>query len=297
MLLGLGIWLILDALDQTWTIGWERPIGIGLLLFMLLTLFQWIARFDNPLQQPGAFQGGGFIGWTLASLLINAFGEVGAFLAMIAGVGIALILLFNISLPEFARRVAYLIRVMRNLPEEIRQFGKKPALPTPPPVLPTINPNRASSAAPSTSTARTPRAPAQPPPPDYPPIPSTRSAFELEENESDAYTRTTPPRPVAARIIGGSTSPTSAPVIQREWRLPEFLQILEESAEGEINQQEIRDRVHKIEETLSHFGVPAKVIEVNQGPTITQFGVEPGFVEQKGVGRQSASRQSQSEPH
>jgi len=71
-------------------------------------------------------------------------------------------------------------------------------------------------------------------------------------------------------------------VIQREWRLPNYLEILEESAESEINQHEIRERVHRIEETLAHFGVPAKVLEVNQGPTITQFGVEPGFVEQKG---------------
>ena len=36
-----------------------------------------------------------------------------------------------------------------------------------------------------------------------------------------------------------------------------------------------------IEETLASFGVPARVIEVNQGPAVTQFGVEPGFVEQK----------------
>ena len=93
----------------------------------------------------------------------------------------------------------------------------------------------------------------------------------------------TPPRgAVAARIIGGSASP-SAPVIQREWHLPNIPDILEESAESEINQQEIRTRVRVIEETLQHFGVPAKVLEVNQGPTITQFGVEPGFVEQKGV--------------
>jgi S-DNA-T family DNA segregation ATPase FtsK/SpoIIIE len=277
LLLGLGIWLILDALDKTWTIGWERPIGVGLLYFLLLTFLHWVARFDDPLKQPGAFQGGGFIGWTLSSLLINAFGEVGAFLAMIAGFGIALILLFNISLPEFARRVVYLFRVMRNLPQEIRQFGKKPAPPPQPPAFPTINTSRTSSAAPS--MPRTKREPAPPPPPDYPPIPSTRAAFVSEEPELPAPP---PARPVAARIIGGNASPTAAPVIQREWRLPDFTQILEESAEGEINQDEIRGRVHKIEETLAHFGVPAKVLEVNQGPTITQFGVEPGFVEQKG---------------
>ena len=34
-----------------------------------------------------------------------------------------------------------------------------------------------------------------------------------------------------------------------------------------------------IEDTLASFGVPAKVVEVNQGPTVTQFGVEPGYIE------------------
>ena len=34
-----------------------------------------------------------------------------------------------------------------------------------------------------------------------------------------------------------------------------------------------------IEETLALFGAPASVVEINRGPTITQFGVEPDFIE------------------
>lgn len=86
--------------------------------------------------------------------------------------------------------------------------------------------------------------------------------------------------PVAARIVGGSAP--AQPMVHREWRLPRVPDILEESIEQEISANEIRTKVKQIEETLAHFGVPAKVIEVNQGPTITQFGVEPGFVQQKG---------------
>jgi S-DNA-T family DNA segregation ATPase FtsK/SpoIIIE len=40
-----------------------------------------------------------------------------------------------------------------------------------------------------------------------------------------------------------------------------------------------RYRQQVIEETLASFGVPARVVEINSGPTVTQFGVEPGFVE------------------
>ncbi|MBM4465340.1 MAG: DNA translocase FtsK [Chloroflexi bacterium] len=84
---------------------------------------------------------------------------------------------------------------------------------------------------------------------------------------------TEPPRPargpIFPRIIGGD----------REWRLPPVAEIMEDSLDQEISQAEIRRRVKIIEDTLVSLGVPAKVVEVNQGPVITQFGVEPGFVE------------------
>jgi len=73
------------------------------------------------------------------------------------------------------------------------------------------------------------------------------------------------------RVMGG----------EKEWQLPSLEDILDESIDEELSQSEIRSRVHVIEETLTSFGVPAKVVEVNQGPTITQFGVEPGFTERK----------------
>jgi len=73
------------------------------------------------------------------------------------------------------------------------------------------------------------------------------------------------------RIVGGAT----------EWHLPVVSEILERGAEQELSQSEIRSKVHIIEETLNSFGVPAKVVEVNQGPSVTQFGLEPGFVERK----------------
>ncbi|MEW5721392.1 MAG: DNA translocase FtsK 4TM domain-containing protein, partial [Chloroflexota bacterium] len=276
LLLGLGIWLILDALDKTWNLGWERPIGIGLLYLVGLMILHWLSAPTDPTRQPGAFQGGGVIGWIILSALVGAFGAIGAAFALLAALGVTLILLFNISLPEIARRAFFLARIVRNLPQELARFRAKPAAPT--------------------TTAAPPPAPSRI---DYPQVPTTRapSARSAREAVAPRPTSVTPAVPtpstpgtksgtprgaMPAHIIGGDPlAATSA--IPREWRLPDITQILEESTESEINQQEIRDRVHKIEETLAHFGVPAKVLEVNQGPTITQFGVEPGFVEQKGV--------------
>lgn len=58
------------------------------------------------------------------------------------------------------------------------------------------------------------------------------------------------------------------------WKLPPIT-LFEPTTEAELSQADIRQRVRIIEETLESFGIQGKVIEVNQGPTITQFGYEP----------------------
>jgi S-DNA-T family DNA segregation ATPase FtsK/SpoIIIE len=49
----------------------------------------------------------------------------------------------------------------------------------------------------------------------------------------------------------------------------------------------VERKAHIIEETLASFGVPAKVVSIRQGPTVTQFGVEPGYI----GGRREGERQ------
>lgn len=41
----------------------------------------------------------------------------------------------------------------------------------------------------------------------------------------------------------------------------------------------IHDTARRIEKALADFGIPARVVGFRQGPTVTQFAVEPGFVE------------------
>jgi S-DNA-T family DNA segregation ATPase FtsK/SpoIIIE len=73
-----------------------------------------------------------------------------------------------------------------------------------------------------------------------------------------------------------------APTIQ--WALPQVREVLDAGTAPTVNEDFIRQRAHLIEETLASFGAPAQVVEISRGPTITQFGVEPMFVETR-VGR------------
>jgi DNA segregation ATPase FtsK/SpoIIIE, S-DNA-T family len=72
------------------------------------------------------------------------------------------------------------------------------------------------------------------------------------------------------RVVGAQT-----------WSLPPVEAIFDEAVEYEISYQDIRERARIIEETLASFGIEAKVREINPGPAITQFGIEPGYLNSK----------------
>ncbi len=60
------------------------------------------------------------------------------------------------------------------------------------------------------------------------------------------------------------------------WELP-LLDTLNPTPENDIKQIDNSARAQLIEDTLASFGVDARVVQINQGPTVTQFGVEPGW--------------------
>jgi S-DNA-T family DNA segregation ATPase FtsK/SpoIIIE len=88
---------------------------------------------------------------------------------------------------------------------------------------------------------------------------------------------TVPPPPVTTSTTPAVVAPGAAPVIH--WTLPQIRDILDAGNAPAINDDFIQQRAHLIEETLASFGAPAQVVEISRGPTITQFGVEPLFVE------------------
>ena len=68
---------------------------------------------------------------------------------------------------------------------------------------------------------------------------------------------------------------------RRDTRLP-ALDLLERGETLTHARDEITWKSGRIEETLADFGLPAKVVEVRRGPAVTQFGVEPGYVDRPG---------------
>jgi len=60
------------------------------------------------------------------------------------------------------------------------------------------------------------------------------------------------------------------------WHLPP-IDVLDKPAEVKLDRADIDQRARLIEEALASYGVETKVVQINIGPTVTQFGVEPGW--------------------
>jgi S-DNA-T family DNA segregation ATPase FtsK/SpoIIIE len=108
-----------------------------------------------------------------------------------------------------------------------------------------------------------------------------------------------PSSPVLPQEIDSLTAAASQPVTEamppalklppEEGPLPS-LELLAEATPEIMSEADARHKMRIIEETLRSFGVPAKVVEISQGPTVTQFGIEPGYVERKGPDGEIVSR-------
>jgi DNA segregation ATPase FtsK/SpoIIIE, S-DNA-T family len=60
------------------------------------------------------------------------------------------------------------------------------------------------------------------------------------------------------------------------WKLPP-VEILDNTPEIEFSQADNLKKAKLIEEALGSYGVEGKVVQINVGPTVTQFGLEPGW--------------------
>jgi S-DNA-T family DNA segregation ATPase FtsK/SpoIIIE len=76
----------------------------------------------------------------------------------------------------------------------------------------------------------------------------------------------------------------------RDERLPGLEMLVNEQA-ARPDERNINLTAGLIEKTLAEFGIPAKVVGFRVGPTVTQFAVEPGFVEKPGTAEEEIVRQ------
>jgi S-DNA-T family DNA segregation ATPase FtsK/SpoIIIE len=250
-LLAAGGWLLLRSFEQVPKPSVERAVGYVLALLVGLLTLQVIALVFYPgtnvesIVESGA--GGGSIGEGVREALVTSIGALGTGVLMLAWWLVALVMCLGLTPSQLLKPLVALVTRLR-----IQRQG-----PSTPLVI-----NNGSSAT---------RSAARPP---------------AEAAVGEPHRRMRPQVPVEApaHILGdspaGSVGPLyrTAPVPQVAWELPKIEDIFELGGDSTIPEDDLRIKANIIEETLHHLGVEGKVIEVNRGPAITQFGVEPGFI-------------------
>ena len=242
-LLMIGIWLVLRTSERLPRISLERLIGIGLFFINLLVWFHFFLFPESQeLSLQLADQGKG--GGFVGGLILNLLSSA----LGIGGAFIALLAWFLIALiMVFDVSVIELFRWISPLIENLQEAWRERKI-------------RRSMAA------------------------STQPISE--------FTTLSPPTPLSGTISTSSNQLTTGeifstnypiqPTAPCEWVLPVISEILESGRKIQQDDEYDQNRARVIEETLSSFGAPARVVEISRGPVITQFGVEPDFIESRG---------------
>lgn len=271
---GIGAYLILRGMEQEPELPYYRLLGFGIIYLVFLAFASLLAFRRNEIfadlyAVAAAGQGGGYIGSLIASLLTRLLGNLGAIITLVVTGVAGAVLVSGISRETVAG-----------------WFNREPrpstgAVPAGERTI-RINPDR--------GPAPNPDSPAQMPLPistkagskGQPAVPAvTVAAKPAKDSGRDKNKKG---RDVPPPIYVGTDNPSLAGSMPGgpTWTLPSVANILESGTDVDVNSASIRERVEIIEHTLESFGAPATVVEINQGPTITQFGVEPNYIIMRG---------------
>jgi S-DNA-T family DNA segregation ATPase FtsK/SpoIIIE len=105
---------------------------------------------------------------------------------------------------------------------------------------------------------------------------------KLRRDDFPAEAIAAPPAPAAGAPAREQPPAPALPPAPgaRAWVLPPIA-FLQPGGEGDLTQVDVAKKAAAIEEALADFDVYARVVEVNPGPTVTQFGLRPGYRERK----------------
>jgi len=246
LLLGSGIVVLLwNMVQDRFEPRWQTIIGSELLFFAALGLLHVTSR-EPPLALAHAGKRGGYLGWAIYQLLVPIFGRPISIALLALAVVAAALLATGIS---WRAAISWLRRVASQAGLRLRTAVARRWAPAPP---------------------------STPAPAGEEPGFLSRGASEAESgpkgrSPTSRLSRDTGARPRPPRASSARPQPTPP-------GLPP-LDLLSPDEPGSHDDADARFKAQIIEDTLEAFGIPAKVVEWHRGPVVTQFGVEPGYVE------------------
>ncbi len=233
-------------------IRWGRVIAAEGAAMALLGLLNLVTGANAALAATG--RGGGLVGWGIGYLFARLLPPPADGLALLAIFLLGLFLATDVTADRLGRLLERL---------QAQGFDDEPAAE---PVLPQPAPRSRRSADPARSG----------PPPAEP-----MSTRELEPARKPKTTLTPEERiRVPVQKVSEPPKVKVKPKV-RATALPGF-ELLDNSEQRKPAQKDIDEVGSLIIKTLKEFGVPVTVLGARVGPSVTQYQVEPGFVERPG---------------
>jgi len=227
-----------------------QMLGMEICFFAGLGLLHLLAAREDMVRAAAQGRGGGFIGWVVAAGPQALLGRTGALVLLALVLLAGGLLAARLPMTQLRRLWEYLQRaammLLAEIPPERAEAPAPPAPPKPAPQRPA-----------AVSTPRPKEAPAPAPSPSAP---------------AEAKPRRSAPKPRPA-------PPASA---ERDPVLPPMDLLRPDSAAGVDENGDAQLKAEIIIETLAGFGIPARVVDIHRGPTVTQFGIEPGYIRRRG---------------
>ncbi len=262
-LLGWGAVLIPIAFFVAAAIVWRRALARRLLLpgvGALLVIISLLGIVDV-----GGGDGGS-LGHAVGTASARTLGTVGGIIALLAILAIGVVIAANRTLQELARPAL----------ERRPQFAFRPGA---------TLPGGTATAFDANARSRPLTAPSQLAPEEDRPIkinmdqerPARKTVKPVAEQEVLPIAQIAPPGGAlaglpSAMLVAEGVMHADPPEVP--WKLPS-LDLLEEGSAARSGKDEVMRNTRVIEETLAHFNIVAKVVEVSVGPVVTRYELKP----------------------
>ena len=257
----------------------EALVGAELLLLSLASLEHISSHQVAEWDIPAAGQGAGLMGWGAGNLFISLFGQLPAALSAVLLALLSIYLLFRHT--PLIYLFGYIGQLRHSMAESWPDHSQPPALEpdaSPPPLEaePEQFPLEREDVYESQSSANV----------DDPSPPNAFPPETSDLNEAGRPIQAELPIPAAAPARRRPKASVSGESPLKRSRKDEDLPpaaVLDDDA-AQLK-WDIEGMAEIIQETLQDFDIPVEIVNIESGPTITQFGVQPLYIERGGEKR------------
>lgn len=251
-IIAIGIIIILDKFDLK-----EKKLIISIFILFISTLIifdnvnipnsKFIERMNNSILLSQTRKGGGVLGGVLGFFFYNLFGPIGTYLILLSAMSINILVITDIKIKTIINKLKSMIKAKpkTNLVKKTNQ--KKKPKPKPKPKLNIQKPTEISK----------------------------------ENIKILDYTKSDTKKSDLAQNIDKELDSKDIGLedIQKDFSIYKYpsLDLLKSpiSRTNGDDEKEILKNANIIEETMKNFGIDAKITQINRGPTITCYELEP----------------------